>query len=311
MRSPFLRRRARQADWLAVAVHDDRIELALVARGTQGCALLQCQSHAYDGSPVEALGRVRRALGPTHWMCSNLLEAGGYQMQLTEAPAVPEAEMREAVRWKLTELIDYPVDQATVDVVHVRGDVRNGARAQYVYAVSARNTEVAARMRLFHDAGFPLHAIDVPEMAQRNVARLFEQPDRGLALLCVNQRSGLLTITRDGELYLARRTDVGLSQLVDASGEVRTQALDRLVLELQRSLDHFERQFGHVVVSRLLVTPVPALLPRLQSNLDVPVEPLKLDDALDLSAVPELADPARQHACVHIIGAAMRGEAGK
>lgn len=303
---PFLRRqRARPADWLAVAVHADRIDLAQVEAG----AVARCESHAFDDSAAEALARVRRQLGGHRFRCSNLLAPGGYQMQMTEAPAVPPAEMREAVRWKLRDLLDYPVDQATVDLVQVPPATQDSGRAQHVFAVSARNSDVAARMRLFHDAKFPLHAIDVPEMAQRNVAALFEQPGRGLALLSMSADSALLTVSRDGELFLARRTEIGANLLREAPAEAREQALDRLVLELQRTLDHFDRQFGHVAVSHLLVSPLPVLLAHLQANLDLPVQPLELGATLDLGAVPELADPARQCAFLHLIGAAMRAEA--
>jgi MSHA biogenesis protein MshI len=117
-------------------------------------------------------------------------------------------------------------------------------------------------------------------------------------------------VTRDGELFLARRTDIGLAQIEGAAPERREQALDKLVLELQRSLDHFDRQFSYVSLSRLLVTPVPALLQHLQANLDVPVDALELDGVMDLSAVPELSDPVRQCEYLHVIGAAMRVEAG-
>jgi len=307
----FLRRqRFRSADWLAVAVHADRIDLAQVDGATQGRALLRCQTERFSDNPAEALGRVRRQLGRGGFLCSNLLQAGSYQMQLTDAPPVPPGEMREAVRWKLKDLLDYPVDQATVDVVHVPVDGQDNARAHHLFAVSARNADVAACMRLFHDAKLPLHAIDVPEMAQRNVAHLFEQANRALGVLCMDLDGGLLTVTRDGELFLARRTDIGLAQIEGASPQMREQALDKLVLELQRSLDHFDRQFSFVSLSRLLVTPVPALLQHLQANLDVPVDALELDSVMDLSAVPELSDVARQREYLHVIGAAMRGESG-
>ena len=306
---PFLRRqRARSGNWVSVAVHGDRIALAQMEPGTQGRSLLRCHSHRFGDEAAEALGRMRRQLGRDRFLCCALLDAGSYQMQMTDAPPVPEAELREAVRWKLRDLLDYPVDQATVDVARVPGSGHGGAYAQHLFAVSARNAEIAARMRLFHAARFPLHAFDVPEMAQRNVAALFEQPGRGVAVLSMDVNGGLLTVTRDGELFLARRTDIGLAQIEDAAREVSEQALDRLVLELQRSLDHFYRQFAYVTVASLLVTPIPVLLRHLQANLDLPVEALALDSAMDVSAVPELADPVRQRQYLHLIGAAMRSE---
>ena len=295
--------------WVSVAVRADRIDVAQMASGTQRRSLLRCDSHRVDGDAVQVLAHVRRQLGCGEVLCSNLLQAGGYQIQMTDAPAVPAHEMREAVRWKLKDLLDYPVDQASVDIVHVPSPAPDHGRIHQVFAVTARNADVASCMRLFHEARLPLHAIDVPEMAQRNVAGLFEQPGRGLAVLCMGADGGLLTVTRDGELFLARRTDLTLPQLQEGSDQLREQALDRLVLELQRTFDHFDRQFSYVSLSRLLVTPVPALLRHLQTNLDLPVEGLHLAEAVDLSAVPALSDPARQFETLHLIGAAMREEA--
>ena len=55
-----------------------------------------------------------------------MLDDADYQMQLVEAPSVPREEMRSAVRWKLKDLLDYPVDAATIDVADVPTD-RSGA----------------------------------------------------------------------------------------------------------------------------------------------------------------------------------------
>jgi len=194
-------------------------------------------------------------------------------------------------------------------VADVPADRSGAARAHYVYAVSARNDRIAARMQLFQDAKFPLEAIDVPEMAQRNIARLLEEPGRGLALLAFDDRGGLLTFSAGGELYMTRHTDTTAAQLTEVRGDMRDQTLERLVLELQRSFDHFDRQFSHVTVSRLLLAPLAAdigLDRHLAENLDVPVQTLDLADVLDFPGAPELRDPTRQGFRLHIIGAALR-----
>jgi MSHA biogenesis protein MshI len=238
-----------------------------------------------------------------------MLDAADYQIQLVEAPSVPREEMKLAVRWKLKDLLDYSVDAATIDVADVPADRSGAARAHYVYAVSARNERVHARMKLFQDAKFPLEAIDVPEMAQRNIAHLFEENGRGVALLAFDDRGGLLTFTAGGELYMTRHTDITAAQLTEVRGDLRDQTLDRLVLELQRSLDHFDRQFSYVTVARLLLAPLAAdigLDRHLADNLDVPVYALDLTEVLEFPGAPELRDPTRQGYRLHIIGAALR-----
>jgi MSHA biogenesis protein MshI len=295
-----------------VAVYRDRIDVARVERRGAGLPVVQlCESYAKKGSDVDTLKSMARALRPARYRCSNMLETADYQMQLVEAPAVPANEVKSAVRWQLKELLDYPVDAATVDVASVPKDQSSNARGQHVYAVTARNERIVERMKLFESAKFPLEAIDVPEMAQRNVAHLFEQQMRGLALLAFDDLGGLLTFTAGGELYMARRTEITAAQLTEVQGEARDQTLDRLVLELQRSFDHFDRQFSYLGVARVLVAPLAVdlgLERYLAENLGLPVEKLDLSTVLDFAGAPELRDPSRQGYRLHIIGAALREE---
>jgi len=300
----------RATDWLAVALLPDRVDVAQVERRGDGRpAVRVCDSYTKHGSPVETLRRLRKSLRAKRFHCSALLQPGEYQMQLVEAPPVPAAELKSAVRWKLKDLLDYPVDAATVDVADVPTDNSGARRSHYVYAVSARNERIAACMKAFHDAGFPLDAIDVPEMAQRNIARLLEEPGRGLAMLVFDDRGGLLTFTAGGELYMARQTDITLAQLTGLTAGTRDGVLDRLVLELQRSLDHFDRQFSYITLSRLLLAPLPegaGVQEYLAEHLYVPVQTLNLSEVLDFPGAPELRDPERQSFALQLIGGALR-----
>ena len=309
---PLLKGRESAGDWLAVAVYPERIDVAQVERRGQARPAVQiCESYAKAGADAEALKSVVRAIRPGRFRCSAMLEGADYQIQLVEAPRVPRAEVRSAVRWKLKDLLDYPVDTATVDVAEVPAEPSGAARAHYVYAVSVRNERVAACMNLFQSAKFPLQAIDVPEMAQRNIARLYEEPGRGLALLAFDDRGGLLTVTAGGELYMTRHTEISATQLTEVRSDMGDPNVERLVLELQRSLDHFDRQFSYVSVSRMLLAPLPVdigLDRHLESSLGLPVETLDLAEVLDFPGAPELSDPIRQGYRLHIIGAALRDE---
>ncbi|MGH8632286.1 MAG: agglutinin biogenesis protein MshI, partial [Burkholderiales bacterium] len=86
------------------------------------------------------------------------------------------------------------------------------------------------------------------------------------------------------------------------------------VLEVQRSLDHFDRQFSFVPVSRLLIAPLPdevGLDTYLMQNLYVPVEVANLESVLDLDAVPDLAAPQTQSQSFMVLGAALRDGVGR
>ncbi len=299
---------------VAVCFQSGRIDVARIIRADDARPVLDlCASERVEDSEADALSRLRRKHGLDRAECVTLIPEGKYQLQVMDAPEVPDEELKDAVRWRLNDVLDYPADTATVDVFSVPGDPNSPTRVRSVYAVAARNELIAERMESFSEARLSLKVIDIPEMAQRNMAAMYEASGRALAFLSLSDDRGLLTFSAAGELYLARGIDIGLTQLGHAEGDLRTQLLDRLVLEVQRSLDHFDRQFSFLTLSRLVLAPLPddtGLEAYLAENLYVPVEEVRLEDAIDISRVPELTSRTMQAERFMAIGAALRTETG-
>ena len=169
---------------------------------------------------------------------------------------------------------------------------------------------MAQRQALYTECKIALAVVDIPEMAQRNVAALMEPEGRGLAMLSFDGEGGLLTVTFDGELYLARRIDVTLAQLASVDDAQRQQYYDRITLELQRSFDHFDRQFHFISISKLVLAPTGSegLHGYLADNLYMPVEMLDLALLFDFSRVTDLQSAANQARFFLSLGAALRQE---
>lgn len=297
-----------ESGWMAVVLSGDRVDLAHVRRDANGRPVIRLlESFRPSGNTVTALASLRAAKKLNTYTCTTLLAGGQYQLAQFDAPAVPAEERAEALRWRLKDVVDFPVDSASIGVVDIPMD--GGARQPLVYAVAAAGAAVAPLMQQFDAAKLPLAVIDIAEFAQRNVAALFEEENRGLAFLHLDEQGGLLTITYRGELYATRRVDVSARQLVDADAERRGQLLERVMLELQRTLDNFDRQYSFISVSGMVVASCPTvaeLQPYLAENLYVPVQAMDLARVCDLSAVPELRNTERQAQCLPAIGAALR-----
>jgi MSHA biogenesis protein MshI len=229
-----------------------------------------------------------------------------------DAPNVPADELKTAIRWRLKDMLDFHVDDATIDVLDVPVDKDAPVRTHSMYAVAARNQVIEQRQTIFEKSKIPLQVIDIPEMAQRNISALLEQEGRGMALLSFDALGGLLTVTFAGELYLARRIDVTLQQLQQVEGEQKNACYERVTLELQRSLDHFDRQYRFIALSKLMLSPLEEVGTGLQeylaANLYVPVEMLTLETAMDISKVPELKHLENQQRYFLTLGAALRHE---
>lgn len=295
--------------WLCLNLHADRVDLShVLVAGKPRPEILLCESFRKEGSDVDTLKRLRKELSLGRYQCTTLLKNSQYQTFAVDAPNVPVAEAKNAVRWSIKDMIDYPIEAAMIDAVNIPGG-DNAGRAAQMLAVAARNDAIAATVKPFNDADIDLEVIDIPELAQRNVAKLLEEEGRGLAMLCFDDTGALLTFTSGGELYQARQIEVSLPDF--ASGIDVEGRYDRVALELQRSLDNFDRQFRNVAVSRLIVSQVPdgaGLVEYLGANLAVPVSLLDLEQVVDFPGVPELRDPLRQSQCLQLIGAAMREE---
>jgi MSHA biogenesis protein MshI len=309
----FFRKAKKTEAWLAMVLQRDGIAAASVRRPAEGKPAVTLAVF-FPGAPgADALEKAGRELYSADYRCTTVLGGGDYQLMTVEAPNVPRAELKAAMRWRLKDILDFPVDDATYDVLDIPLDAHAAVRPQQsVFAVAARNSVVKARQQLFVQSKIRLRTIDIPEMAQRNVASMLEAEGRGIAMLSFGEDGGLLTVSWRGELYLSRRIDVTLAQLLDGEPERRNQSFDKITLELQRSLDNFERQFSFISVARLVLAPSGAdgLQEYLSSNLYTRVETLDLAEVLDLDAIPELREAGRQQRFFVAIGAALRVEEG-
>jgi MSHA biogenesis protein MshI len=309
----FLPKRKTGSNALAVAFGPQRLEFALVHRANGSKPVVRaCASVAMEESPLGSLRSLRKHLGTLRAPCVALLPAADYQIHVVEAPNVPEEEMRDAVRWRMKELLDYPVGDATIAVTTVPQDSNGQQRARSLFAVTARSSSIGERMKLFRDAKIPMRVIDVPEMAQRNIATMFEDGPRAIALLCFREAQGLLTFSANGALFLARAIEVGAKQITESAGEARIQLFDRIALELQRSLDHFDRQFSHVPIGKFLLGPLAqdtGLGDYLSRNLSMTADELDLDSVVDMREAPALSSAPGRAQHLHVLGAALRMEA--
>ncbi|HET7160493.1 MAG TPA: agglutinin biogenesis protein MshI [Burkholderiales bacterium] len=309
----WTRRKKTRPGWLAVTSTQNHIDVAHVKRGGNGRPeITLCDSFGKEGaSDAETLSRICKELKLERYRCTTLLKRSEYQLHRIDAPNVPRAELKAATRWRVKDLIDYPLESATVDVLDIPSDPEAATSARVVYAVTAPATAVEHRRRAFGAARLDLTAIDLPELAQRNIAALFEPKGCGVVMLSFSDTEGLLTCTRDGELYNARRIEVSLPQLLDSDATRRNAHLERIALEVQRSLDHLGREYHYVPLTKLLLGPLPlevGLTQYVADNVDLPVEAIDLSSVMDFSTAPKLKQIIYQARYLWTLGAALRDE---
>lgn len=304
----------KNSGWMAISCQSDGIFVAHLKRPASGKPVVELFSFypADKTALAAALDKLAKELQLDRYQCSHLLTSGEYQLLSVDAPNVPPDELRNAIRWRLKDMLDYHVDDATIDVLAVPQDKNGAVRSNTLFAVAARNQLIEQRQALFEQAKIGLRVIDIPEMAQRNISALLEPEGRAVALLSFNAEGGLITVTFGGELYLSRRMDLSVMQLQQADMSQKAALHERITLELQRSLDHFDRQYHSLPLSKLILSPMglegAGLQQYLAANLYTPVETLTLESVLDFSRVPELNQAESQQRYFMVLGAALRHE---
>lgn len=260
-----------------------------------------------DFAHPESLRKAAREKGLRNARFVLLLGGSDYQLLQADAPAVADDELREALRWQIKDSVSFPVEQARIDFVDLPARAAAAGRPRQLLVAAASHATLRPWVEFFQDAQLDLVAIDVPELAQRNLAACFEGERRGFVFLNFDDDGGLLTFVHGGELIGWRRLDTTLPLIAAATPDRQEMLFDRLALELQRSVDNFERQSGGINIGRMALlrsAGLEALLNHLKANLSVPVEFVELSAAIGgADALPAELQPG--HAAA-LCGAALR-----
>ena len=221
-----------------------------------------------------------------------MLGRAQYRLVSTEAPDLPRDEWRDAIRWRLKDNVDFPVDEAVVDVLEVPQD--SGARAAKSAIAFLAPSQTPQELALAaDDCGLSWSAIEVAETALRNLSAMAEVPGKAHALMVFGEDHALLVITFSGELLMTRAIEVAASALVD-SNESRGGALGRAGLEVLRTLDTYERTNSNAALSGLSVILPQGTEGMLEVFSDLVYVPVKAYDLSGLVDMSSLGDSAEQ-----------------
>ena len=294
---------------IGLAFGRDRIALAVVSGTGERAVLERCESLPVDAAGgAEAVAAAIRAANLPRLPISAVLQASDYQLALVEAPDVPTAELRAAIRWKLKDAIDIEVEDAIIDVFEVPAQTRGG-QGRMMYAVAAKRGAIDRYAAALVSAP-TFNVVDVPELCLRNLAAALPAAARGVALVHLGESMASVVLVQGRTFYFARQID--LQAAMRLAPEIDSDAAydaSGIVLELQRSLDYYERHFDQPPITRIAISPVSphaeALAASLGRETGFEVTTLDLNTLLSCSTPVTVATQAE---CLLAVGAAMREE---
>ncbi|MDP1665853.1 MAG: pilus assembly protein PilM [Methylobacter sp.] len=242
--------------------------------------------------------------------CHLVLTSDNYRRVNVETPIVAENEIIEAIRWKINELIDFPVDKAVIDYYQTPTPVRANS-SKMLEVIASPIDVITEQVERCTKAGLQLKVIDIQETTLRNLAVQLPENERGIALLYLLEFSGTLLIQKEAIIYVSRKFEIGYKKLeLDdpfSSESSAANAHNNLALEIQRSLDYVESYYGISPISALAVIPLAEnthnLLDSLSRNLGIAARIIDLSTIIDCDI---LVDTQTQLLCAPVIGATLR-----
>ncbi|WP_064791240.1 hypothetical protein [Shewanella woodyi] len=167
-----------------------------------------------------------------------------YQLLLVDKPNVDPEEMTQALLWSVKDMISQPVTDIHLD--YFESPQQNSAKLSVVIV---DRQKITALILAAKEQEMQLAGITIEEMAISNL--FWQEPQAKLVISHQPGQEILLTVIRQGDLYMQRRVR-GFNQIDTASAEELGFGMaDNLSLELQRSMDYFESQLRQAPVSSI------------------------------------------------------------
>ena len=301
----------KEVGWTAVGVTADGLYGVSVLAPTVPKGrpqVVACGSVPGGLMDAESLAKLSRSISVPGCPWVVTLGRDAYKILVVAEPPVKADELDQSVRWAISTMIDFPVGDADVAWMKIPTQASQPNRPPHLYVVATRHDHVAEHTATFKQAKIPLQAVDVCETAHRNIAALVERPAEGVALLALGTDGVQLTVTFQGELYLDRYVkETMFGPGID--DVARERVSERVVLQVQRSLDFVNRTLPFIDLNRVVLAPLPGnlgLRDYFAENLPVSVEDLDLAAVFDLSKTPELSRQENQANYLVALGAALR-----
>ncbi len=232
--------------------------------------------------------------------CVCLLAEDDCDLYQVEKPDVEDAELSQALTWKIKDLINYDVSNAVIESYTMPRSTKTAK--EQIGVVAARESVVVNYVDSIRMSGLDLVALDVHELVRSNLELVVNGEERTFALLTLADNSGLLSIYHDTDLYVSRDFKLGLNQLEQISQD-NTDEFDSLLLEVQRSVDYYESYFGLGGVTDLQIYPQQEITEKMAKYL----QNLTNFDIVFLLSDSEEASTDLDSKCFHAYCAALRG----
>lgn len=276
-------------------VHLRQGRRGLVLRYAGLTELLHTEEESQDRGVVMALyeifreGRLRRQKMAVAYSGKSLT------IRYLTLPKMPKDEIKEAVRWEAKKLAPQPLEEMVLDFLIV-GEIEERDLKRYeILLVVAERASILSQLEGLKPFRSRIVAMDVNSLALFNAVKLNYQADLGenLVFVDIGAHQMAINISKRGVLRFTRNVQIGGEDITRAvmqslqvdyteaeqlkrqkgmagsSGnetdgrvqEVTKAEVNRMILEIQRSVDYYRAQFREGSIRKVILMGGTPLMP--------------------------------------------------
>ena len=260
------------SDLCAISITPDIVSVAHL-KNIAGKPILQsCETRAYSDETI--FTNELSALVNTHQLqdmpCTLVLQPDDYQLLLTDALPVTTNEFQAAIRWKIKDLVRFPINEAIID--HYTLPKMKNAQNK-IMVIAAPNKKLITINQRLEQIGLHLKYIDIQELALRNITLLYGKENETIGLIYLQENFVQLLFVANKEIYVSRFLKVSTPK---DNEQIVLQNLDRLANEVQRSYDFFQNLWDLPLPSHFIFSSTQAIpatgIELLSQKIRVPIE---------------------------------------
>ena len=246
-----------------LGIHFAQSSVALSVLAEDGVTLAHCVTRPCGREDAAGvLADLVAELGLRGTAAFVTLSRADYDSQYVDLPGVSDAELRDALQWRVTPPGVLTADEIVVSGARLTNDREIGAGgAPLVRATVMARSTLERVINAVIGAGLDLQGIYPRETALINLARR-DLAATGVAMddaateppvmaVFIGPRSTGITITRGARLYLSRTVQME----VPPERGLQAQQAELLVEECQRTADNFNKRLSQTPLNQVLIGP--------------------------------------------------------
>lgn len=192
----------------------------------------------------ECLAKIVDKHNLTKTACNWVLHPDYYRLTLLNTPNLPPSEHKNAVRWQIKEVINYPLEDVAVDIFYPE---EIGKNPNKIFVITAQHSFLQDIVNIIQECGLLPIAIDIREFAVRNLIADIAKQDEAIGFLSITNDNCLMVFVKQHRIQFVRHIPINLKS-IQANHSI-------LITELQRSFNYCQSELKQEIPIRFLISP--------------------------------------------------------